>query len=509
LSSQPIISLANVSKRFGSTQALKDVHLSIYLGEVHAIAGENGAGKSTLINVLAGELSPDSGEILFDNTPVHWRDPQEAARNGISVVYQELSLCPNLTAAENIGLSQMASAAFWALPDRRKMKNAARTALNELELTQFDLNVPIQRLSLGQRQLVEIAKALTARVRVLVLDEPTSALSFEESARLFRIIRQLRDQGVAIVYVSHRLEEVLMLADRITVMRDGAVVDSGPGQAYSMDDLIRRMVGREVNHLFHRQPLSAPSEKEVLRVENLSDHNRLRGVTFAVRRGEILGVAGLPGSGKDELVECLSGTRRFTGRALIDERPTRVRSPEDVIRRGLAVVPSDRRGAGAFQGLSILYNIAAANLDKVSRAGVLRRVLLRRLGQAPLARLQVKCRSVDQRVGTLSGGNQQKVILARNLATEPHLLLMHEPTRGIDVGTKAEIYQILNQLVARSIGILIVSSELPELIGQCDRILTLHDGRISAEFERPEFREERILAAAMGQTQECNRTSIS
>jgi ABC-type sugar transport system ATPase subunit len=502
VSVHPIIFARGISKRFGSTLALDRVDLILHPGEVHALLGENGAGKSTLINILAGELQPDAGEIFIHGEKIRFRDPHHASSLGISVVYQELSLCPNLTAAQNISLHRAAASSLLHAVDSKQLNTSAQRLLHRLGLFTLDVTIPIRSLSLGQRQLIEIAKALTTDLRVLILDEPNSALTFEESTHLFRIIRELRDRGVAIVYVSHRLEETMRLVNRVTILRDGRIVDTGSSRHFSIPLLIQKMVGREVNHLFHREPLSQPGRTHVLVVGKLNDGHLLKDVSFDLHAGEILGVGGLPGSGKDELVECLSGTREFTGNVEIDGRPIRIRSTQDVIRAGMALVPSDRRGAGAFQVLSILDNVVAASLARVSRFGVLSRWQMKRLAQTYLLPMNVKARSTEQRIGMLSGGNQQKVVLARGLATEPRMLLLHEPTRGIDVGAKAEIYQILNQLAARGIAILVVSSELPELIGQCDRIIAMFDGRIAGEFTRAEATEERILASAMGHRQE-------
>jgi ABC-type sugar transport system ATPase subunit len=502
VSVHPIIFARGISKRFGSTLALDRVDLILHPGEVHALLGENGAGKSTLINILAGELQPDAGEIFIHGEKIRFKDPHHASSLGISVVYQELSLCPNLTAAQNISLHRAAASSLLQAVDSKQLNTSAQRLLHRLGLFTLDVTIPIRSLSLGQRQLIEIAKALTTDLRVLILDEPNSALTFEESTHLFRIIRELRDRGVAIVYVSHRLEETMRLVNRVTILRDGRIVDTGSSRHFSIPLLIQKMVGREVNYLFHREPLSQPGRTHVLVVGKLNDGHLLKDVSFDLHAGEILGVGGLPGSGKDELVECLSGTREFTGNVEIDGRPIRIRSTQDVIRAGMALVPSDRRGAGAFQVLSILDNVVAASLERVSRFGVLSRWQMKRLAQTYLLPMNVKARSTEQRIGMLSGGNQQKVVLARGLATEPRMLLLHEPTRGIDVGAKAEIYQILNQLAARGIAILVVSSELPELIGQCDRIIAMFDGRIAGEFTRAEATEERILASAMGHRQE-------
>jgi ABC-type sugar transport system ATPase subunit len=504
VSVHPIIFARGISKRFGSTLALDRVDLILYPGEVHALLGENGAGKSTLINILAGELQPDVGEIFIHGEKIRFKDPHHASSLGISVVYQELSLCPNLTATQNISLHRAAASSLLHPVDSKQLNTSAQKLLHRLGLFTLDVTVPIRSLSLGQRQLIEIAKALTTELRVLILDEPNSALTSEESAHLFRIIRELRDRGVAIVYVSHRLEETMRLANRVTILRDGRIVDTGNGRHFSIPNLIQKMVGREVNHLLHREPLSQPGQSRVLVVGKLNDRRLLKDVSFALHVGEILGVGGLPGSGKDELVECLSGTREFMGKVEIDGRPIRIRSTQNVIRAGVAIVPSDRRGAGAFQVLSILDNVVAASLERVSQFGVLSQGLMKRLAQTYLSRMDVKAHSVEQKIGALSGGNQQKVVLARGLATEPRVLLLHEPTRGIDVGAKAEIYQILNQLAARGIAILVVSSELPELIGQCDRIIAMFNGEIAGEFTRAEATEERILARAMGQKRERN-----
>jgi ABC-type sugar transport system ATPase subunit len=501
VSTQPIIFAQGISKSFGNTLALRSVDLTLHPGEVHALLGENGAGKSTLINILAGELQPDAGEIFVRGERIRFKDPRHASSMGISVVYQELSVCPNLTAAQNISLHRAADSGFLTRVDRKHLISSAQTLLHRLGLLNLDVSIPVRLLSLGQRQLVEIAKALTTDLKVLILDEPNSALTHEESAHLFRVVRELRDQGMAIVYVSHRLEETMELVDRITILRDGRVVDTAKREEFSIPNLIQKMVGREVNHLFHREPLSQPRPTTALLVRNLNN-NVLKDISFDLQVGEIVGIGGLPGSGKDELVECLSGIRDFKGEVAITGQQIKIRSTEDVIRAGIALVPSDRRNAGAFQVLSILDNVAAASLPKVNRWGILSRKRMRVLADTYLSRMNLKAGSIEQKVGTLSGGNQQKVVLARGLATEPRVLLLHEPTRGIDVGAKAEIYQILNQLAARGIAILIVSSELPELVGQCDRIYAMHNGQITGEYSRQEANEERILASAMGQTPE-------
>jgi ABC-type sugar transport system ATPase subunit len=501
VSTQPIIFAQGISKSFGNTLALRSVDLTLHPGEVHALLGENGAGKSTLINILAGELQPDAGEIFVRGERIRFKDPRHATSMGISVVYQELSVCPNLTAAQNISLHRAADSGFLTRVDRKHLISSAQTLLHRLGLLNLDVSIPVRLLSLGQRQLVEIAKALTTDLKVLILDEPNSALTHEESAHLFRVVRELRDQGMAIVYVSHRLEETMELVDRITILRDGRVVDTAKREEFSIPNLIQKMVGREVNHLFHREPLSQPRPTTALLVRNLNN-NVLKDISFDLQVGEIVGIGGLPGSGKDELVECLSGIRDFKGEVAITGQQIKIHSTEDVIRAGIALVPSDRRSAGAFQVLSILDNVAAASLRKVNRWGILSRKRMRVLADTYLSRMNLKASSIEQKVGTLSGGNQQKVVLARGLATEPRVLLLHEPTRGIDVGAKAEIYQILNQLAARGIAILIVSSELPELVGQCDRIYAMHNGRITGEYSRQEANEERILASAMGQTPE-------
>ncbi len=373
--------------------------------------------------------------------------------------------------------------------------------LGEWGASHGDVRAPVRSLGVGQRQTVEIAKALARQAAVLVLDEPNSALTAEESRFLFRAVRQLRGTGVSVLYVSHRLEEVMALADRVTIMRDGRVVDDGPSAAFGIPDLIRKMVGREVNHLFRREPLAAPREALALAVRGHGDPRRPPPVAFDVRQGEIYGLAGLPGSGKEEVVECLSGLRPFAGEIRVEGVPVRLRSPRDAVRHGLAIVPADRREAGIFGVLDVSGNVASANLRAVSQAGILRRGALARLAEGALARMNLRARSLGQKAGTLSGGNQQKVVLARGVASRPKVLLVHEPTRGIDVGAKAEIYGILNGLAAGGMAVVIASAELPELMGQCDRIAVFCGGALVREFNRPDFDAQAILGWAMGQSQ--------
>jgi ABC-type sugar transport system ATPase subunit len=498
----PAIELQNVSKRFPGILALDNVSLAVYPGEIHSVIGENGAGKSTLINVLMGELQPDAGRILYMGQPRTISSPYEAQTLGISVVHQELALCPNLSVAENISMSSVAGNYMFQPLQNRQFQKDARQALQRLGMEHVALDAPVRELSVALQQLVEIAKAISTKARVLILDEPNSALTEGETAHLFETLRQLRAEGVAILYVSHKLDEVLALSDRITVMRDGQYVATFNAQDATVDAFIEKMVGRAVTGIYERPTtddrLQATKAPNVLDVANLSS-GPIKGVTFSVRAGEILGIAGLPDSGKDELVGALFGLRPLTsGEMRIKGKPVTIKSPSSAIRQGLALVPADRREEGALLTMDIQRNIAASSLDSVSTARVLRFGAIKALAQDYVKKLDVRARSVAQRIATLSGGNQQKVILARALATQPSVLLLHEPTRGIDVGAKAEIYAILQALAQEGVGAVIVSSELPELIGQCDRILAMYDGRIAGEFSREEAAEEPILAAMTG-----------
>ncbi|MCB0156308.1 MAG: sugar ABC transporter ATP-binding protein [Anaerolineae bacterium] len=496
----PLIELKAIKKGFPGVQALDGVSLSVYPGEIHAIIGENGAGKSTLMNILAGELQPDSGDIIFQGRPVRIPHPNVSQQLGISVVYQELALCPNLSVAENISLNTARSAFGLNFVNRRQFAANARRVLSQLGMDSLELRQPVGRLTVAQQQMVEIGKAISTEVKALILDEPNSALTQEETDHLFAVLRDLRAAGVAIIYISHRLEEVLQLADRITVLRDGQWVDTLPAQEATVEGLIARMVGREVDSLFRAQGSPNVRAQVSFAVNQLSSAGLVRDLSFQVHAGEIVGVAGLPGAGKDELVECCFGLRPYSGEIEVQGQPVRLTEPEQAIKHGLALIPADRRGAGAMLVLSVQENIVAANLGQVSRDGLLQRPAMRALGQQYAEQLDIRLAGLTQKMGTLSGGNQQKVILARGLATNPAVLILHEPTRGIDVGAKAEIYTILQALAAGGVAILIVSSELPELIGQCDRILVMYQGRLTGHFDRAEAAEEPILACAMGQS---------
>ncbi len=496
----PIIQLNGISKRFPGVQALDEVRLSVNRGEIHAVVGENGAGKSTLMNILAGELHPDDGEIIFSGEPCKIPDPYTSQKMGISVVYQELALCPNLNIAENISLNAAAAAHSLGLVNRNGFDRTARRVLARLGMEGADLRQPVGRLAVAEQQMVEIAKAISGEVKVLILDEPNSALSQEESEHLFSVLRQLRADGVGIIYVSHRLEEVLAISDRVTILRDGQYIDTVPADEITVDELIGRMVGRVVDDLYQRTSDLSVQDEVLFAVKNLGSDGQLADISFELRKGEILGIAGLPGAGKDDLVECCFGLRKHSGEIEVLGAAIEINSPAQAITHGLAFIPADRREAGALSLMGVKENIVAANLADVSRAGVLSRPKIDDVGQDYVERLDIRVAGLNQKMATLSGGNQQKTILARSLVTGPAILILHEPTRGIDVGAKAEIYGILQKLAGEGAGVLVVSSELPELIGQCDRILVLHEGRITGEFDRAEAEEEPILACAMGQS---------
>ncbi|MEQ9811895.1 MAG: sugar ABC transporter ATP-binding protein [Azospirillaceae bacterium] len=503
MTAPPIVELKGITKRFPGVLALDDVGLSIEAGSVHAVVGENGAGKSTLMNILAGELQPDRGEILLDGEEITIPSPMASQRIGVKVVYQELSLCANLSVAENIMLDRLAARPAYGLFRRREIRQAARASLKRLGMEHLDPSTPVADLSVAQKQLVEIARAISQKARILVLDEPNSALAKSETARLFRVIEQLNAEGVTIVYVSHHLEEVLHIADRISVMRDGRHIETVENNAgVTPAHLIASMVGRalELSTRAHAQPIAANQDRPaVLAVERLSAAPVLRDVGFQLRAGEILGVAGLPDSGKDDLPAAVFGLIPRGGSVTVVGQSVPPLAPRRSIRAGMALVPADRRGAGALLSMSVQENVVASSLDKVSRLGFVDGRKVRALGRSYVRQLDARIAHLRQKIRTLSGGNQQKIIIARGLATRPRVLILHEPTRGIDVGAKAEIYGILAGLAEQGVGILLISSEMPELISQCHRVLIMHEGRVRGEVTGDDITEETILSAAMGQ----------
>jgi ribose transport system ATP-binding protein len=492
-----IVEIAGATKRFPGVIALNRVSVRFRSNEVHAVVGENGAGKSTLINILAGEFPPNEGELRIDGKPTRFASPLDSRAAGIVVVYQELALCPTMSVAENVMMSDLARRSAASLVPRQRMREETRKALERLGMPNLDPDAKVARLSIAEMQLVEIASAVRQRARVLVLDEPNSAISRHESERLFDVIRQLRGEGVAVIYVSHRLSEVLDLADRITVMRDGRLIETLNNHNVTEDRLIRAMVGREVSGL-PAPPASTQGfdAKVALSVEELAAGG-IDGISFGVRSGEILGVAGLPDSGKDELGAALFGLIERRGSVIIDGGKLRASDPTGAIRAGMFFVPADRRGAGGFLAMNIAENVVAASLAKFSVGGVLRRSAIKKEVRAQVARLHARIGRLGDKLGTLSGGNQQKVLLGRSLVTNPRVLVLHEPTRGIDVGAKAEIYAILRGIAAEGVAVLLITSEVPELIANADRVVVMRNGRISGELAAGDITEEAILTRAM------------
>ena len=493
-----IVEIAGVSKKFPGVLALDHIHVGFRPGEVHGVVGENGAGKSTLMHILAGDLQPNEGDILVDGKATRFASPLDSRAAGIVVVYQELALCPTMTIAENVVMSDMARRRVASLVPRAMMRAEARAALDRLGMDALDPETRVSRLTVAEMQLVEIARAVRQRARVLVLDEPNSALSRRETDRLFDAVRQLSAEGVTVIYVSHHLREVLDLADRITIMRDGRTIETLDNKGLSEHRLIRSMVGRDLGDVppWRLDPAGRSDGKPVaLSVADLVAPG-LAGVSFEVHAGEILGISGLPDSGKDGLGEALFGLCPRAGRVAIDGAVAPP-NPLASIRGGMAFVPADRRGAGGLLAMTVADNVVSASLPRLSVAGVLRRAAIRREARAQVARLDARIARLGQRLATLSGGNQQKIILGRSLVTRPRVLILHEPTRGIDVGAKAEIYGILRGIASEGVAIVLISSEIPELIMNAERVLVMRRGRISGELSGEAITEAEILGRAM------------
>jgi len=505
-SAPPLLEMRNITKTFPGVRALDGVTLDLQRAELHALVGENGAGKSTLMKVLSGVYAHGSydGEILIDGTVREFHSVRDAAEAGIAIIFQELSLVRDLTISENIFLGREPHR--FGVVRRQQLHRRTRSLLDELHLP-LDPHTPIAQLGIGQQQLVEIAKALSQDARILVLDEPTAALTGTEIETLFSILNRLRARGVGMIYISHKLDEVFHLSDRITVLRDGRTVSSAPTATLNEPTVIAQMVGREVGDIFptaDHERGETVFEARHIKVEDPNVKSKLlvNDVSFKVRRGEILGVAGLMGAGRTDLLMAIFGAHagRLSGELLVEGRPVRITSPAEANKQGLAFVTEDRKRFGLVLDQTILSNVTLAALEKLSRRFMTDRGAETAAAERSIRELQVKAPSILSRAGTLSGGNQQKVVLAKWLLTNPRVLFLDEPTRGIDVGAKQEIYNQINALARAGLAIVLVSSELPEVLGLSDRVLVLHEGRVTGEFLRADVTPEKVMACATAQT---------
>lgn len=489
----PLVRMAEVVKTFSGVRVLDEVGIDLVAGEVHALAGENGAGKSTLMKILAGIHAPDSGTVLIDGQPALY-DVRAARQHGIAIVHQEMMLAGNLTVADNLAMGRERRSRTGAL-DRRSTTSMAKRMLEEVGAS-FGPGTRVSTLSTGQQQLVEIARALADKPKVLILDEPTAALSAPEVTNLFRLVRELRETGTAIAYITHRMEEITELADTVTILRDGRHVETARVADITPEHIIARMVGRPIGALFtHDRP---PPRESVLTIRGLADR-QIGPVDLDVKRGEVVGIGGLVGSGRSELARLVFGADRSTsGTVEVAGQRVRTGSPQAAMRAGIAFVPEDRKAQGLVLGHSIEANIVLASLSSVSGSGVVRRRRVRSACATEGERLRIKMGSMTQPVRQLSGGNQQKVLLGKWLRTEPHVLILDEPTRGVDIGAKADIYRIINDCAARGLGVLVISSELPELIGISDRVVVMRHGRLVAELPGDGLTEEAVMRPAFG-----------
>jgi len=502
-----LLRMQNVSKSFPGVQALDDVSLEVRAGEILGLIGENGAGKSTLMKILSGVYQMDRGAIQLQGQPTHIHDPHQAQELGISIIYQEFNLMPNLTVMENIFVGREPGP--FAFISYARLRQQTQDLLDRLGVA-LPATAIVRDLSVAEQQMVEIAKALSMEVRVIIMDEPTSALSDTEVQTLFTVMRELRRNGIGIIFISHRLDEVRSICDRITVLRDGKNVGELPADTATEDQIIQLMVGRSLDTFFHKEideqaKVRAERETEgdlVLEVKNLSrsvsrldtSATTLEGVSFNLRRGEILGLAGLVGAGRTEVARLIFGADRYdSGEIYVEGQPVTIRSPLDAIRHGIGFLPEDRKEQGLVLSLAVRENMVLANLDHITRLGFVKRGEERDWVQQYVDRLDIRTPSLDQRAVNLSGGNQQKVVISKWLMLQPRILIMDEPTRGIDVGAKAEIYNLMDQLAHSGVGIIMISSELPELLAMSDRVVCMAEGRVTGTLERDDATPERVM----------------
>jgi ABC-type sugar transport system ATPase subunit len=500
---QYLLRATGISKSYSGVRALRDISFDLVAGEVHALIGENGAGKSTFTKIVTGAIAADSGTLEICGNIVHANNPNLARSLGVSAIYQQPSLFPHLSVAENIAMALKAESSSWTIDWKARFSHAK-------ELTdQLGASIDPRRLggslSMAEQQIVEIAKAIGSKARILFLDEPTALLSDREVDNLFAIVRQLREQGVGMVYISHRLEEIQEIADRVTVLRDGCTIDCRHTKDIGRDEMIGLMVGRSVASIFPKR--NVPIGDAVLSVSNLSNRALgLHDISFTVRAGEIFGFSGLVGSGRTELAKTLFGMSPGDSEISIAGKAARIDSPQQAIDLGIGYLPEDRRQHGLVMQMDIASNISMASLHEVSRWGLLDRNKEQGLAERYISELQVKTSSISTPAMHLSGGNQQKVALARWLATKPRLMILDEPTQGVDVGSKAEIHHLISQMAEGGVAIILISSELPEILGMCDRVAVFHDKTIVQILNRSEAVQERIMALAFGHTPDAYKT---
>lgn len=491
-----LVEMSGISKSFSTVQVLKDAAFRLKPGEIHALMGENGAGKSTLMKILTGVYKADAGVIKVKGREMAFADPTEAERYGVAIIHQELNIIPKLTVAENMFLGRQLTYGKTGILREKEMARLTREYLGRLTVD-LDPSAPAETLSIGQQQMIEIGKALSKKAEVIIMDEPTAALTDREIEALFRIMDQLRREGVGIVYISHRMEEIFAICDRISVLRDGAFLGTETTAETTVEHIVRLMVGREIGERYPSR--KSVIGKERLRVEGLGDGRNLKDIHFSVKAGEIVGVAGLMGAGRTEIMRLLFGAdRKKSGDIYIDGQKVDIKNPASAIKAGIAFVTEDRKHQGLLLDMSVRENLSISNYDQIAPFGIISNGKEQALSQQMIKRFLIKARDSEQTVKSLSGGNQQKIAIGKWLGKLPRIFILDEPTRGVDVGAKKEIYSMMNELSEQGVAIIMVSSDLPEVLGVSDRVVVVHEGRIAAELSKEQINQESIMYAATG-----------
>ena len=489
------VEMRGINKSFGTNQVLKDAGFYLADGEIHALMGENGAGKSTLMKILTGVYTKDAGTVLVDGQEVNYKNPQEAEKAGIVFIYQEINSLFDLTVEENLFMGKEITKKF-GICDKKAMRAQAQEIMDRM-----GVNIPVDAvmgdLSVGQQQMVEICKALMVDAKVLIMDEPTAALTQSETENLFKVVNSLREKGVSIVYISHRMEEIFELCDRIPILRDGTYIDTRYIKDITMDDIVQMMIGREIGERYPARHVQIGGE--VIRVEGLTHQKLFRDVSFSVRAGEVLGVSGLMGAGRTEIMQAIFGTLPIvSGKLVIEGKEVSIHNPRQAIAAGIGFITEDRKTEGLLLEKSIAENIELANLGKVSNKSVLSKSKGAELVKRGIEEFCIRCFGPEHECGNLSGGNQQKVVLAKWIYTDPKILILDEPTRGVDIGAKKEIYNVINDLAAQGVAVIMVSSELPEVLGMSDRVMVVHEGHVTGIIDGAAADQAKVMTLATG-----------